>query len=171
MKPKKVSTDLLNFPSDSKIYNEPLGVVLIVAPWNYPLQLLLVPLVGAIAGGNCAVIKPSELAAATSALIKKIISETFEENYIKVVEGEGAEIIPQMINDFRFDHIFYTGSTNVGRIIYQLAAKNLVPVTLELGGKSPCIVEADANIKVAARRISLGKFANAGQPVLFRIMC
>ncbi len=163
MKPKKVSTDLLNFPSDSTIYHEPLGVVLIIAPWNYPLQLLLIPLVGSIAGGNCAVIKPSELAPATSALIRRIISEIFSGNYIKVVEGEGAQIIPDMVNDFRFDHIFYTGSTHVGKIIYQLAAKNLIPVTLELGGKSPCIVEPDANIKVAARRISLGKFANAGQ--------
>jgi aldehyde dehydrogenase (NAD+) len=124
---------------------------------------LLIPLVGAIAGGNCAVIKPSELAPATSALIRKIISETFSGNYIKVVEGDGAQVIPEMVNAFRFDHIFYTGSTHVGKIIYQLAAKELVPGTLELGGKSPCIVERDANIKVAARRISLGKFSNAGQ--------
>src|SRR5688500_10602841 len=123
MKPEKVATDLVNFPSDSKIYYEPLGVVLIIAPWNFPLQLLLIPLVGAIAGGNCAVIKPSELAPATSALVKKIISEIFPENYIKVVEGDGAQVIPGMISNFRFDHIFYTGSTRTGKIIYQLAAK------------------------------------------------
>ncbi len=163
MKPKKVSAGLLTFPSSAKIYRDPLGVVLIIAPWNYPLQLLLVPLAGAIAGGNCAVLKPSELAPATEKIIIKIIQETFDENYIKVVPGNGAEVVPAMINDFRFDHIFYTGSTIVGKEIYKLAANDLVPVTLELGGKSPCIVYDDADIKVAAKRIVLGKFLNAGQ--------
>ncbi|MDQ6888944.1 MAG: aldehyde dehydrogenase [Bacteroidota bacterium] len=163
MKPKKVSTGLVTFPSSAKIYRDPLGVVLIIAPWNYPLQLLLIPLAGAIAGGNCAVLKPSELASATEKIISKIIEETFPENYVKVITGNGAEAVPAMLNNFRFDHIFYTGSTTVGKEIYKLAAKDLVPVTLELGGKSPCIVCADADIKVAAKRIVLGKFLNAGQ--------
>ncbi len=163
MKPKKVSTGLVTFPSSAKIYRDPLGVVLIIAPWNYPLQLLLIPLAGAIAGGNCAVLKPSELASATEKIISKIIEETFPENYVKVVTGNGAEAVLAMLNNFRFDHIFYTGSTTVGKEIYKLAAKDLVPVTLELGGKSPCIVCADADIKVAAKRIVLGKFLNAGQ--------
>src|SRR5450432_1323771 len=163
MKPKKVPSGLVTFPSSAKIYRDPLGVVLIIAPWNYPLQLLLIPLVGAIAGGNCAVLKPAEHAPATEKIITQIIEEIFPANYIKVITGNGAEIIPAMINNFRFDHIFYTGNTAVGKEIYKLAAKDLVPVTLELGGKSPCIVYADADLKVAARRIVLGKFLNAGQ--------
>lgn len=163
MKPKKVSTGLVTFPSSAKIYRDPLGVVLIIAPWNYPLQLLLIPLVGAIAGGNCAVLKPSESAPATEKIVIKIIEEIFPGDYIKVITGDGAEIVPAMINNFRFDHIFYTGSTVVGREIYKLAANDLIPVTLELGGKSPCIVYADADLKVAAKRIVLGKFLNAGQ--------
>ncbi|MEP6928073.1 MAG: aldehyde dehydrogenase [Ginsengibacter sp.] len=163
MQPKKVSTGLVTFPSSAKIYRDPLGVVLIISPWNYPLQLLLIPLVGAIAGGNCAVLKPSELAPATEKIIIKIIEEIFPANYIKVVTGSGAEVVPAMINNFRFDHIFYTGSTTVGREIYKLAAKDLIPVTLELGGKSPCVVYDDADIKIAAKRIILGKFLNAGQ--------
>lgn len=163
MRPKRVSAGLVTFPSSAKIYRDPLGVVLIIAPWNYPLQLLLIPLVGAIAGGNCAVLKPSELACATEKIIVKIIEEIFPEDYIKVITGNGAEVVPAIINNFRFDHIFYTGSTTVGKEIYKLAAKDLVPVTLELGGKSPCIVYEDAEIKVAAKRIILGKFLNAGQ--------
>ncbi len=163
MSPKKVSTGLVTFPSSAKIYRDPLGVVLIIAPWNYPLQLLLIPLAGAIAAGNCAVLKPSELAPGTEKIIIKIIQEIFPENYVKVVSGDGAEVVPEMINNFRFDHIFYTGSTTVGKAIYKLAADDLVPVTLELGGKSPCIVHEDADIKVAAKRIVLGKFLNAGQ--------
>ena len=163
MRPVRVGTDLVNLPSSSRIYRDPLGVVLIIAPWNYPLQLLLIPLVSAIAGGNCAILKPSELAPATAAVIEKIITGIFPPDYIKVVQGDGAMIIPAMMNVFRFDHVFYTGSIPVGKIIYQLAAKDLVPVTLELGGKSPVIVEADANLEVAARRITLGKFLNTGQ--------
>ena len=163
MKPKKASTGLVTFPSSAKIYRDPLGVVLIIAPWNYPLQLLLIPLAGAIAGGNCAVLKPSELAPATEKIIIKIIEEIFPENYVKVITGDGAAVVPSMINNFRFDHIFYTGSTTVGTEIYKLAANDLVPVTLELGGKSPCIVHEDADIKVAAKRIILGKFLNVGQ--------
>lgn len=163
MKPEKVATNLLNFPGKSFIYKEPLGTVLIIGPWNYPLQLLFTPLVGAIAAGNCVVLKPSEFAPATTAVMKKITDENFSNNYILYVEGDGAEVVPQLINNFRFDHIFYTGSTHVGKLIYEMAAKQLVPVTLELGGKSPCVVENDANIKVAARRIVLAKFSNAGQ--------
>jgi aldehyde dehydrogenase (NAD+) len=163
MRPQTAGTDLVNLPSSSKIYRDPLGVVLIIAPWNYPLQLLLIPLVGAIAGGNCAIIKPSELAPATAAVIEKIISTVFPAEYVKVIQGDGAIAVPAMMNAFRFDHVFYTGSIPVGKIIYQLAAKDLVPVTLELGGKSPAIVEADASLSSAARRIVLGKFINAGQ--------
>lgn len=163
MKPEKVGTNLLNLPGKSYIYKDPLGVVLIVSPWNYPLQLLLAPLVGAIAAGNCVVLKPSEFAPATAAVMKKVIEEIFPGEYILFAEGNGAEVVPQMMNNFRFDHVFYTGSTGVGKAIYEMAAKQLVPVTLELGGKSPCVVESDANIKVAARRIAITKFSNAGQ--------
>ena len=163
MKPEKVSTNLLNFPSSSYIYHEPLGVVLIIAPWNYPFQLSFTPLIGAIAAGNCVVLKPSEFTPATSAVMKKIVDETFEKEYIMFVEGDGATVLPEMMNNFVFDHVFYTGSTAVGKIIYQMAAKNLVPVTLELGGKSPCVVDETADIKVAAKRIAVTKFSNCGQ--------
>lgn len=163
MRPEIVSTNLLNLPSSSHIYNEPLGTVLVIGPWNYPLQLLLTPVVGAIAAGNCVVIKPSEFAPHTSAVNEKIINETFAPEYILYVQGDGALIIPEMMEAFRFDHVFYTGSTVVGKLIYQLAAKELVPVTLELGGKSPCVVDEDANLEVAARRIALTTFSNAGQ--------
>ena len=163
MKPQRASTNLVNLPSSSLIYRDPLGVVLIIAPWNYPFQLLLMPLVGAIAGGNCAVIKPSELAPATASIIEKIIAEIYSPEYIKVIQGDGATVIPDAMRSIRFDHIFYTGSIPVGKIIYQMAASSLIPVTLELGGKSPAIVESDANLTVAARRIVMGKFLNAGQ--------
>ncbi len=163
MQPEKAATNLLNFPSTSKVLKEPLGVVLIIGPWNYPFQLLINPLVGAIAAGNCVVLKPSEFARATAEVMKKIIEEVFPSEYILYVQGEGATVVPHMMNNFVFDHVFYTGSTAVGKIIYRMAAEKLVPVTLELGGKSPCIVESDANIIVAARRIALTKFSNAGQ--------
>ncbi|RYZ27108.1 MAG: aldehyde dehydrogenase family protein, partial [Chitinophagaceae bacterium] len=163
IKPQKVGTNLLNLPSKSFIYKEPLGVVLVIGPWNYPFQLLFAPLIGAVAAGNCVVLKPSEFAPATAAVMKKIIAENFSADYIFYVEGEGAEVVPQMMNNFRFDHVFYTGSTHVGKMVYEMAAKQLVPVTLELGGKSPCVVESDANINVTARRIAVTKFSNAGQ--------
>ncbi|MEI9944029.1 MAG: aldehyde dehydrogenase [Chitinophagaceae bacterium] len=163
MEPEKVGTNLVNMPSSSRIMHEPLGVVLIIAPWNYPVQLLFNPLIGAIAAGNCMVLKPSEVAPATDAVMKKIIEEVFPKEYILYVQGEGQTVIPELMNDFRFDHIFYTGSTSVGKIIYKMAAEKLSPVTLELGGKSPCVVEEDANIKVAAKRIAMPKFSNAGQ--------
>jgi aldehyde dehydrogenase (NAD+) len=163
MEPEKVGTNLVNLPSKSFVMSEPLGVVLIISPWNYPMQLLFTPLVGAIAAGNCIVLKSSEFAPATSAIMKQMIEETFEPNYILFTEGDGAIVVPAMMNNFIFDHVFYTGSTAVGKIIYQMAANNLVPVTLELGGKSPCVVEADADIKVTAKRIAMTKFSNAGQ--------
>ena len=161
--PESVGTNLLNFPSSSKIIRDPLGVVLIIAPWNYPFLLLLKPLVGAIAGGNAVMLKPSELAPASSALLEKIIRETFSPSYVSIVCGDGRETVQPLMEVFRFDHVFYTGSTAVGTIIYQLAAQKLVPVTLELGGKSPAVVERDASLGSAARRIALGKFLNAGQ--------
>jgi len=163
MEPESKSTNLLNLPSKSYIVKEPLGVVLIIGPWNYPLQLLLMPLVGAIAAGNCVVLKPSEFAPATAIVMQKIIEAVFPKEYILYLPGDGATVIPEMMNNFSFDHIFYTGSTAVGKIIYKMAAERLVPVTLELGGKSPCVVSADANIQVAANRIVLTKFSNAGQ--------
>jgi aldehyde dehydrogenase (NAD+) len=163
MEPERVSTNLVNMPSGSKILREPLGVVLIISPWNYPFQLLINPLIGAIAAGNCVVLKPSEFAPATDAVMKQIIEAVFLPEYILYVQGEGQQVIPQMLTSFKFNHIFYTGSTAVGKIIYQQAAANLVPVTLELGGKSPCVVESDANIKVSARRIAMTKFSNSGQ--------
>lgn len=163
MEPESVPTNLLNLPSGSRIMKEPLGVVLIIAPWNYPFQLLINPLIGAIAAGNCVVLKPSEFAPVTDAVMKKIIEEVFPKEYILYVQGDGAKVIPEMMNNFTFCHVFYTGSTVVGKIIYKMAAERLVPVTLELGGKSPCVVESDANIKVAAKRIAMTKFSNAGQ--------
>lgn len=163
MQPRSVTTNLVNFPSTSKIYRDPLGVVLIIAPWNYPLQLLLIPLAGAIAGGNCAVVKPSEFAPATSALVEQMITAIFPPEYVKVITGDGADVVPAMMKSFRFDHVFYTGSIPVGKLIYQMAAEKLVPVTLELGGKSPAVVCADADINVAAKRIAFGKFLNTGQ--------
>lgn len=163
MRPRRVRTNLLNFPSSSFIYPEPRGVSLIIGPWNYPFQLVMIPLVGSMAAGNCTVLKPSEWAVHTTALIQKIISSCFSENYIRVIEGDGAGIIPAMMNTFTFDHVFFTGSTAVGKKIYSMAAEKLVPVTLELGGKSPCIIEADANIEVSAKRIASVKFSNSGQ--------
>ena len=163
MEPERVATNLLNLPSGSKVMKEPLGVVLIIAPWNYPFQLLVYPCLGQLQAGNCAVLKPSEFAPATAAVMKKIIEQTFQPEYILYVEGDGAILVPEMMDNFIFDHVFYTGSTAIGKIIYKMAAKNMVPVTLELGGKSPCIVESDANITVAARRIAMTKFSNAGQ--------
>lgn len=163
MEPEFLTTNLLNFPSSSRVIKEPLGVVLIIGPWNYPFQLLINPLIGAIAAGNCVVLKSSEFAPATDAVMKDIIEDVFPKDYILYVQGDGAAVVPAMMNGFRFDHVFFTGSTAVGTVIYKMAADKLVPVTLELGGKSPCIVESDADIKIAAKRISLTKFSNAGQ--------
>jgi aldehyde dehydrogenase (NAD+) len=163
MQPKSVPTNLVNMPSSSFTIQEPLGVVCIIAPWNYPFQLLFTPLIGAIAGGNCAVLKPSEFAPATAAVMRRIIADLFPENYILYLEGDGAQVLPPLLTQNRFDHIFYTGSTMVGKIIYKLAAEHLVPVTLELGGKSPAVICDDANLRVAARRLANPKFSNCGQ--------
>lgn len=163
MRPQKVSTSLINLPGKSYIMPEPLGVVLIIGPWNYPFQLLFMPLIGAIAAGNCVVLKPSEFAVATENVMQRIVEEAFDPKYVKYITGDGATVVPEMMNNFRFDHVFYTGSTAIGKVIYQMAAAKLVPVTLELGGKSPCIVTENANLKVAAKRIVSTKFSNAGQ--------
>jgi aldehyde dehydrogenase (NAD+) len=161
VKPKKVRAGIEQFPASAKIYPEPLGVVLIISPWNYPFQLMISPLTGAIAAGNCAVLKPSELAAHTSRAIADIIQKTFDPAYIAVVEG-GVETSQQLLEE-KFDRIFFTGGTAIGKIVMQAAAKHLTPVTLELGGKSPCIVDYDVDLNYAAKRITWGKYLNAGQ--------
>ena len=163
MEPKSVATNLVNMPSTSYTTQEPLGVVCIIAPWNYPFQLLFTPLIGAIAGGNCVVLKPSEFAPATAKVMGKIVESLFPENYIQYLEGDGASVLPPLLTENRFDHLFYTGSTAVGKIIYKYAAEQLVPVTLELGGKSPAVITSDANLRVAARRLASPKFSNCGQ--------
>lgn len=160
-KPKTIKTPLAHFPSTSKIYQEPYGVALIMSPWNYPFQLTISPLAGAISAGNCAVLKPSEYAPHTSAVIKKLILESFEAGYITVVEGDAA--VNQELLHHPFDYIFFTGSVAVGKLVMGKAAEHLTPVTLELGGKSPCIVDETADIPLAAKRIAWGKFLNAGQ--------
>ncbi|HDE6438368.1 TPA: aldehyde dehydrogenase [Staphylococcus aureus] len=160
-KTKNVDTPLYLFPTKSYIKKEPYGTVLIIAPFNYPFQLVFEPLIGAIAAGNTAIIKPSELTPNVARVIKRLINETFDANYIEVIEGEIEET--QTLIHLPFDYVFFTGSENVGKIVYQAASENLVPVTLELGGKSPVIVDETANIKVASERICFGKFTNAGQ--------
>ncbi len=160
-KPQKMATPLNQFIASSKIYSKPLGVVLIISPWNYPFQLLISPLVAAMAAGNCAVLKPSEMAESTSRLLAEIIPQYFDSSYISVVEG-GKDVTQQLLAE-QFDHICFTGSTRVGKIIMEAAAKHLTPVTLELGGKSPCIVDADTPLDYTAKRITWGKFVNAGQ--------
>lgn len=160
-KPKNILPSLLNFPSTDYIYKEPYGKVLVIAPWNYPFQLALCPLVAAVAAGNRVVLKPSELTPHTSAIITKIISKTFHVKHVEVVEG-GVEASNKLLAK-RWDYIFFTGSVSVGKIIAKAAAENLTPVTLELGGKNPCIIDETANLKLAAKRIVWGKFINAGQ--------
>lgn len=160
-KPRRVKTPMTHIGSKSLIYPEPYGVTLIIAPWNYPFQLAIAPLIGAIAAGNCAVLKPSELTPKTSHVMAKLIKENFPEEFITVIEG-GVETSEALLKE-KFDYIFFTGSVPVGKIIMEAASKHLTPVTLELGGKSPCIVHEDANVKIAAKRIAWGKFMNAGQ--------
>jgi aldehyde dehydrogenase (NAD+) len=162
MKPENVTSPFIMYPSKSRIIRVPLGLTLIIGPWNYPFQLVMAPLAGAIAGGNCAVLKPSELAPRTSSVINTLIRETFDPAYITTLEGEGSIVIPDMMQH-RFDHVFFTGSGTVGRKIMELAIPHLTPVSLELGGKSPCIVDDKVDVKVAAKRIIWGKFWNAGQ--------
>ncbi|WP_414586236.1 aldehyde dehydrogenase [Scytonema sp. PCC 10023] len=159
--PQKAPVSLQVFPASAKIYPEPLGVVLIIGTWNYPFQLIISPLVGAIAAGNCAILKPSELAPHTSRLLSQMMEKYFDPAYIAVVEG-GVQTSQQLLAE-KFDHIFFTGGTAVGKIVMEAAAKHLTPVTLELGGKSPCIVDSDINIEHTSRRITWGKFLNAGQ--------
>lgn len=160
-KPTRIRTDLVNFYSKSFVVHEPLGVVLVMAPWNYPFQLLFNPLIGAMSAGNCVVLKPAHYAGHTAEVVRELITETFDERYISVITG-GRTVIQELLNE-RFDHICFTGGTYLGKIVMEKASRHLTPVTLELGGKSPCIVDEDADIDVAARRITFGKFLNSGQ--------
>ena len=161
MKEKRVRTPLAQFPSKSFISPEPCGVVLIMSPWNYPVQLCLEPLIGAISAGNCAVLKPSAYSPESGSIVKEIIEEAFSPEYVTVVEGGRKE--NQALFGQKFDHIFFTGSVEVGKEAMAAAAKHLTPVTLELGGKSPVIIDKTADIKIAARRVAFGKVINAGQ--------
>lgn len=161
MKPQGAGVPLALLPATSEIVREPLGVSLIISPWNYPFQLAISPLIGAIAAGNCAILKPSELTPRTSELLATLVAETFEPHYVTVVCGD--KETAQALLAERFDIIFFTGSPRVGQIVLAAAAKYLTPVVLELGGKSPCIVDRDVPIDVTAHRIVWGKFLNAGQ--------
>lgn len=159
--PKRVSGAWSNFPSKEWIQAEPYGKVLIIAPWNYPFMLAISPLIGALAAGNTAILKPSEFSVHTSKMISQIIKKVFPPEYVTVVEG-GVEVSQQLLAE-KWEYIFFTGSTHVGKIVYQSAAEHLTPVTLELSGKNPCIVDETASIALAAKRIAWGKFINAGQ--------
>lgn len=161
MKPRKVRSGLALFPSKSRIIYEPLGVVLIMSPWNYPFQLLINPLVGAISAGNCAVLKPSAQTPNVTAVLKELFAKYFKNEYLMLIEGSHEEI--DWIFGFRFDHIFFTGGTEGGKKILEKASTLLCPVTLELGGKSPCLVFEGIDLQLAAKRIVFGKFINAGQ--------
>lgn len=160
-KVKKVKNDAAQLPGKSYIYKSPYGAVLIIGPYNYPFQLTIEPLIGAIVGGNTVILKPSEYATATETMVEKIIKETFEEEYIAVITGDYK--VNSELLDLQFDYIFFTGSVNVGKIVMEKASKHLTPVTLELGGKSPVIVDNTANLKISAKRILWGKLTNAGQ--------
>ncbi len=160
-RPRRVSSTIVSFPARARLTHEPLGTVLIIAPWNYPFQLMMAPLIGAVSAGNTVMLKPSEIAENTASVIAKIINNSFEKEYLHVVTG--GVTVSQALLQYRFDHIFFTGSPRVGKIVMQEAAKNMVPVTLELGGKSPCIVDQTAPLKLTARRIVWGKLLNAGQ--------
>lgn len=159
--PRRVRTPLISFPAKSAVYREPYGLVLIMSPWNYPFQLAMVPLVGALAAGNCAVVKPSAYAPAVSAVIAEILADVFPPEHVSAVTG-GREANRKLLDE-KFDYIFFTGGKEVGRTVMEAAAVHLTPVTLELGGKSPCIVDETADIPMAARRIVWGKFLNSGQ--------
>jgi aldehyde dehydrogenase (NAD+) len=160
-KPKPVFPSMLNFPSTDKIYSEPYGNVLIIAPWNYPYQLALSPLIGAVAAGNTVILKPSELTVNTSIILQDIITNVFKPEHVSVIQGD-ATIAQELLAQY-WDYIFFTGSVAVGKIVAKAAAENLTPTTLELGGKNPCIIDESAQIKLAAKRIVWGKFLNAGQ--------
>jgi aldehyde dehydrogenase (NAD+) len=158
---KNVTPSILNFPSTDYIVKEPYGEVLIIAPWNYPFQLAMGPLIAAVAAGNQVTLKPSELTPKTSAVILKITEKVFPNQHVKVIEG-GVEVTQKLLSQ-RWDYIFFTGSVAVGKIVAKAAAEHLTPITLELGGKNPCIIDETANLKLAAKRIVWGKFLNAGQ--------
>lgn len=169
-KPKKAKTPFLNtrlfglaqhFLASSYVYSEPYGVVLVIGPWNYPFQLTLSPLVGAMAAGNCTILKPSEIAPHASMVISKMIGDIFDPGFVCVVEGDAG--IAQKLLSEKLDHIFFTGGTKIGALVMQAAAKQLTPVTLELGGKNPCIVDRDVHVERTARRIVWAKYFNAGQ--------
>jgi aldehyde dehydrogenase (NAD+) len=160
-KPQRVRTPLDQKPARSRIVREPLGVVLIIAPWNYPVQLLLSPLIGAIAAGNCAVLKPSEVTPTVSRLLATLVPRYLDPACVALVEG-GVDETTALLRE-RFDHVFYTGNGAVAKVVMRAAAEHLTPVTLELGGKSPCIVDRNVDLEIAARRIVWGKFLNAGQ--------
>lgn len=160
-KPQKVSGSLLTFPSKSYIHPQPYGISLVIGAWNYPLQLVLNPALGSIAAGNCTILKPSEIASNTSELIADIINQAFDPGYLRVVQGD-AEVTQSLLQQ-PLDYIFFTGSKSVGRIVMKAAAERLTPLTLELGGKSPAIVDPTADLELAAKRITWGKFINAGQ--------
>ena len=161
MRPQGVRTDLIQQPARSYRVAEPLGTVLIVSPWNYPVQLTFVPLIGAIAAGNCVILKPSELAPATAATIARVVADTFPADYVTAVEG-GPETAQALLRN-RFDHVFFTGGARIGRQVLRAAAEHLTPVTLELGGKSPAVVDRSAHVPLAAKRIGFSRFINAGQ--------
>ncbi len=161
MRSKRIGTPIVSFGAVSRIYKQPLGVVLVMSPWNYPFNLTLAPVVAAIAAGNCVTIKPSSYSPNTSGLIQKMIEENFDEEYLCVFQGNRE--INQILLEQKFDHIFFTGSVKVGKIVMEAAAQQLTPVTLELGGKSPCVVNVDADLKKTAARIVWGKSINSGQ--------
>ena len=160
-RPKRVLPTILNFPSSAKIHKEPYGTTLIIAPWNYPYQLAFAPLLGAVAAGNTVILKPSELTPNTSKITKEIIEAVFDKNHVSVIEG-GVSTSQELLAQ-RWDYIFFTGSVPVGKIVAKAAAEHLTPVTLELGGKSPCIIDETANLKLTAKRLVWGKFINGGQ--------
>ena len=160
-KPKRVFPFVVNIPSSDSIYKEPYGKVLVISPWNYPFQLALCPVIAAVAAGNQVVLKPSELTPNTAEIIQKIIAKVFSINQVEVIQGD-ASVATQLLSQ-RWDYIFFTGSVAVGKIVAKAAAQHLTPVTLELGGKNPCIVDETANLQIAAKRIVWGKFINAGQ--------
>jgi len=163
MSPERQRVPLSLEPSSCSIHYEPKGVVLIIAPWNYPVMLSISPLIGAIAAGNSVVLKPSEEAPASAKIIERIVKDCFAPEYVSVVQGLGHEVVPKLMDDHTFNHIFFTGSTAVGKIIAKQAAEKLTSTTLELGGKSPAVIDSSADLKVSARRIVWGKLMNAGQ--------
>lgn len=160
---RQVPSPWVSWPSRSFIRPEAKGVCLIVAPWNYPLQLLFAPAISALAAGNTALLKPSEFTPRVAQLAEKLVSQYFDKALLTVIQGPGEEVVPYLLKQHRPDHVFFTGSTEVGKALAQLAAPKLIPLTLELGGKSPAVVESSARLKIAARRIAFGKWLNAGQ--------